>query len=88
MRALHGTHVEFNQGTLTEREGSVQLTPSTNQFRQAIFVIENVIYYLTKQVTPIEEVNRTEPSPSVGVPWFNASPSFVLCQLKFVKKKF
>jgi hypothetical protein len=56
------------QGTITEREGSVQLIYF--YFRSAPFDIENNYLLPHKTSYPIEEVNRREPSPSVTVPWF------------------
>ena len=41
--------------------------PCTNLFRSAAFDIANLIYIFTKQ--PTLEMNCTEPSPSVSVPW-------------------
>ncbi len=40
-------------------------------FRSAPFYIENIIYIFIKTRNLNEEVNRTEPSPSVSIPWFN-----------------
>jgi hypothetical protein len=60
---------EIIQGSLTEGEGSVQLT-SLYQFRSAAFHIENIniyLYYKTRCLN--EEVNCTESSPSVRLPW-------------------
>ncbi len=39
------------QGTLTEGEGSVQLSPCTILFRTSAFDIASIIYILTKQPT-------------------------------------
>jgi len=50
------------------------------------FYIENVIYLCYKTSYLNEEVNRTEPSPSVSVPWimrlFNAWLTYQLLRTK------
>jgi hypothetical protein len=59
----------YVQGTLTEGEGSVQLT---SKYRLTAFDITNINYLFSKFTylhLPYEEVNRTEPSRSVSVPW-------------------
>ncbi len=38
-----------SNGTLTEGNGSVQLTSCTNSFRSAVFYIENIIYLFSKK---------------------------------------
>ncbi len=43
-------------------------SPSTNQFESAHFYIESIIYLFNKTSYHNEEVNCTEPSPSVSVP--------------------
>jgi hypothetical protein len=60
-----------NQGSLTEREGLVQLTSFTSEFRSAPFYIENIIYNFYKTSYINEEVNCTETSHSVSFPWSN-----------------
>jgi hypothetical protein len=52
------------QETLTEGEGSVQLTSSTNWFRSVASDIANFINFLTNT-----EVNCTQPSFLVSVLW-------------------
>ncbi len=56
-----------DQGTLTEGNVSEQLTSSS---RSAAFQTETFFY---KTTYLNEEVNRTEPFPSVWVPWSNQS---------------
>ncbi len=63
------TCMKFLQGSLSEGEGSVQLTSFTNQFRSAAFYTENIIYLCYKTSCLGEELNCTAPSPSVSVPW-------------------
>ncbi len=53
----------FHHGILTEGEGSVQLT--------SLFWLQQTLFTLYKTSYLNEEVNRTEPSPSVSVPWFH-----------------
>ncbi len=53
----------YTQGSLTEGEGSVQLTSS------AAFILKLNFPFL-QTIYPYEEVNCTEPSPSVRAPWF------------------
>ncbi len=55
-----------HQGSLTEVEGSVQLTSWWVHFH-----IEIIIYLCYKTNCLNEEVNCAEPSPSVSVPWTN-----------------
>jgi len=43
--------------------------PCTNQFRLARFYIENITYLFYKTSYLYEEVNCTEPFPSVSIPW-------------------
>jgi hypothetical protein len=53
-------------------KGKAQYTwpPSANLFWSATFDDANIIDFFTKIVSyPSEEVNCTEASPSVGVPW-------------------
>jgi len=38
-------------------------------FRSAPFYIETIMYIINKTGYLNEEVNRTEPSPSVSIPW-------------------
>ena len=45
--------------------------PCTNKFRSAAFTIESIIYLCYKTTYFNEEVNCTEPPPSVNVPWSN-----------------
>jgi len=61
------------QGSLTEGEGSTKETllngkAYTNLFRLAPFYTENIIYIFSKTSYLNEEVNGTEPSPSVSIP--------------------
>jgi hypothetical protein len=61
-----------NQGTLTEGEDQYYGPPCTNLFRPAAFDIAKIIYFF--QISYLnEEVNCTEPSPSVSVLWPNYS---------------
>ncbi len=61
---------ESQQGTLTEGEGSVQLTSLSDQIRSDAFVITNIffLFFLTSYLN--EEVKRTEPSSLVSIPLF------------------
>ncbi len=45
------------------------LPPCTNQFRLAALYVENIIYVCYKTSYLNEEVDCTEPSPYVSVPW-------------------
>ncbi len=61
-----------NQESLTEGEGSVRLTsPCTSQLRTVPFYIENITNFLNETAYLNEEVNCTEPSPSVNITWLN-----------------
>ncbi len=57
--------VQFDQGSLTEREGLVQLTSSYCAKVKYSFSMKNSWY---KQV--YQEVNCTDPSRSLRIPWF------------------
>jgi hypothetical protein len=62
---------ESQQGTLTEGEGSVQLTSLSDQIRSDAFVITNIFFLFLKKTSYLnEEVKRTEPSSLVSIPWF------------------
>ncbi len=77
----------LDQGSLTEGEGSVQLT---SLFRLAPFCIENIIYVCYKTSYLKEEVNCTEPFPLVSIPCLgNDQETQTLCE-KFIRsvKKF
>jgi hypothetical protein len=54
----------LNQGTLTEGEGSEQLTSS---FGYIALQKDQMMFALSRT----KEVNCTEISPSIRVPWFN-----------------
>ncbi len=43
--------------------------PCTNLFTSPPIYIENIIYIFNKTSYRNEEVNGTEPSPSVSIPW-------------------
>jgi hypothetical protein len=61
----HYTH----QGTLTEGEGSVQLTSLVLTSLDQLFLIMQTLFTFYKMSCYLnEEVNRTEPSPSVSAP--------------------
>ncbi len=55
------------QGSLTEGEGSVDLFVLTG-FGSAAFDNANIITFFYKMSYLCEEVNLTEPSPSVSLP--------------------
>jgi hypothetical protein len=67
-------HVSSQQGTLTEREGLVQLTSS---LRQLVLLIKLNLFLALKSVKLnwLEHGGlsyfNTEPSPSVSIPWPN-----------------
>jgi len=46
-------------------------SPCTNKFRSAHFYIEHIIYVFIPNKLPNEEVNCTELSLSVSIPWSN-----------------
>jgi hypothetical protein len=58
----------LNQGILTKGEGSVQLTSLFLSVKISCFPDWNFIFIFYKTTYLNEEVNCTEPSPSVGVP--------------------
>ncbi len=57
------------QGSLTEREGSVQFTSLYKLVQIGCFLFGTVLFSLYKTTYLNEEVNRTDPSPSVRLPW-------------------
>jgi hypothetical protein len=66
------THIYiYIQRTLTEEEGSVQLTSLTlTSLDHLLLRMQTLITFFYKTGYLNEEVNRTEPSPSVSVPWY------------------
>jgi hypothetical protein len=56
------------QGSLTEREGSVQFTSLYKLVQIACFLFGTVLFSFYKTTNLNEEVNRTDPSPSVRLP--------------------
>jgi hypothetical protein len=72
----------FRQGILTEGEGSVQLT---SLCLLVPFDIANIIYLFYQTSYLNEEVNCTEPSPSVSVPWFGFVNVSRLFQVNWLK---
>jgi hypothetical protein len=63
-RACYRADMRPVQGTLTEGEGSVQLTSSSDQ---QLWTLQTLFTFFTNK--PLnEEVNRTKPF-SVSVPW-------------------
>ncbi len=61
--------IDKNREPLLKGMAQYSWPPCTNQFRSAHFYIENMIYLGSKTSYLNEEVNCTEPSPSVSVPW-------------------
>jgi hypothetical protein len=80
-------HVEglFQQGTLTEREGSVQLTSSYQLvcISYLWYCKHYLLFYKTSNL--IEEVNCTQVSLSVSVPWFQGFSASVRLNVKLTK---
>jgi len=60
----------FTREVLLEGKAQYAWPPCTNQFRSAPFNIETIINLFYKQSNLNEEVNCTEPSPLVSIPWF------------------
>jgi hypothetical protein len=57
--------------TLLKGKAQYSWPPCTNLFISAPFYIENSIYIFNKTSYLNEEVNCTEPSPSVSNPWLH-----------------
>jgi hypothetical protein len=55
------------QGNLAKGDSTVDLL--VNLFRSPPFYIENIVYIFNKTGYLNEEVNHTEPLPSVSIPW-------------------
>ncbi len=55
-------------GILLKGKARYSSPPCTDWFRSAAFDIENIIYFFYKTSYLNEEVNCTEPYPSVSVP--------------------
>jgi hypothetical protein len=62
--------MEFYLGILTEREESVQLTSSYNLVLICSFSLWRFTFIFYKTTYLNEEVNCTDPFPSISVPWF------------------
>ncbi len=54
---------------LLKGKAQYRLPPCTSQVRSASFNIESTIYLFYKTSSTNEEVNCTEPSPLVSIPW-------------------
>ncbi len=65
---MHWSCYILAQGSLTEGEGSVQLT-SLYLLVQIAFMLQLLFNFFYKTSYLNEEVNSTEPSPSVSFPW-------------------
>ncbi len=70
--------------TLLKGKALYSWPPNTNLYRSAPFYIENIIYIFNKTSYLNEEVNCTEPSPSVSVPWPKHQLTALYCQKGFV----
>ncbi len=64
----------FTKEPLLKGKAQYSWPPCTNLFRFVSFEFACIIYSFAKQVTFVEEVNRTEPSPLVSVPRFLSLP--------------
>jgi len=77
----------FTQGTLSEGEGSgtadLQVLTSLDKL---IFRLKIVFTFFYKTSYLNEEVNCTEPSPSVSIPWFTASLAAVKLSSKIIAR--
>ncbi len=63
--------LQFVQGILTEREESVHLTSLYQLVQISCFQCWKSILFISYKTSFLEEeVNCTEPSPSVRIPWF------------------
>jgi hypothetical protein len=58
-----------SQGSLTEREYSVQFTSLSQLFKYSSFFHGNIVYLFYETGYLNEEVNCTDPSHSVSIPW-------------------
>ncbi len=59
----------FSRESLLKGKDQYSWPPCTNKLRSAVFDNANIIYNFTKEAKLNEEVNRTEPSLSVSIPW-------------------
>jgi hypothetical protein len=55
---------------------------------QVHFYIENVIYIFNKTSYFNEEVNRTDPSPSVSIPWSGLPAPSIMLELSGTEEKY
>ncbi len=60
---------QIKQGGLTEGENKYDRPPCTCQCRLGALRTEKIVCLLYKTSNLNEEANRTEPSPSVSIPW-------------------
>ena len=81
--ALAAEHCKVRQGTLTEGEGlsTVALLALTS-LDEFIFILKIYVAFFYKTSYLNEEVNCTEPSPSVSIPWFNINNLNYFSQIK------
>jgi hypothetical protein len=75
----------YIQGSLTEREGSVQLASLYLVDYISSFLNGNIIFLFDKTSYLNEEVNCTEPSPSVRIPCYilNDNEKYVYASISF-----
>ncbi len=71
MNLLLQKHIfkRFTMEVLLKRKAQYSWTPCTNQIGSAPFYIENIINLFCKTSYLNEEINCTEPSPFVSIPW-------------------
>jgi len=67
--------IEYNGTREVLLKGKAQYNwpPPNNYFRSAPLYIDNIIYIFYKVNYLIEEVNCTEPFPSLSIPWQHRS---------------
>jgi hypothetical protein len=58
--------------------------PCSNQFGSAHFYIEIIIYLIYETSYPKEEVNCTEPFPSVSIPWLLHNRKMISSSIKVI----
>jgi hypothetical protein len=61
----------FIREPLLKGKAQYSWPPSTYYLIIEAFDIANIFYFMNKTSYPNEEVNETESSPSISIPWFH-----------------
>ncbi len=74
---MFASHVYLSKESLLKGKTQYGWSPCTNWFRLPAFYVINIFYLCYKTSYLYEEVNCTEPPPSVSIPWPIYLPHYV-----------